>query len=90
MDFDLREFQGMELAKQLTNPESVILWGKQVAAAKDGRLPPTECPHPMSAIDLYVDEEAGREGRPTNLFECTICHRLLRLVDAHRKEATDG
>lgn len=72
------------------NPEAKILRDQAVAAAKDGRLPPTPCPHPLSAIIQWVDEEKGREGRPTNLFECRQCGRNLFLVDAHGKTAVDG
>lgn len=86
-DFDMK---GVEIVKNIGNPESYLLWSKQVVAAKDGRLPVNICPHPLSAIEQYADEEPGRKGRPTNLFECTICHRLLRLIDAHGKSATDG
>lgn len=87
---DVRELKGVEIVKNIGNPESHLLWAKESAAAKDGRLPANACPHPISAIEQYVDEEPGREGRPTNLFACGICHRLLRLFDAHGKEALDG
>jgi len=90
MDFDIRELKGLDIVKQVVNPESYLLWAKQVAAAKDGRMPPSACPHPLSAVEIYVDDTPGREDRPTNLFECTICHRLLRLFDAHGKESSDG
>jgi hypothetical protein len=87
---DIRDLQAGTVIKQIGNPESNLLWAKERAAAVDGRMPLTPCPHPMSAIEQFVDEEHGREGRPTNLFACGVCKRLLRLIDAHGKEALDG
>lgn len=76
--------------KPLVNPEASILRNKEVAAAKDGRLPPTLCPHPLSAVIQWVDKEPGREDRPTNFFQCQACNRNLFLVDAHGRAAVDG
>lgn len=87
---DIRDLKGVEVVRHIGNPESSILWSKERSAAADGRMPPTPCPHPVSAIEQYIDEEHGREDRPTNLFACGLCHRHLRLADAHGKEAMDG
>jgi hypothetical protein len=60
--------------------------------AAAGEVRKTGCPHPMSAVGQFMDDMPGvdRSGRPTNLFECTICRNLLRLVDWNGNEAVDG
>lgn len=78
------------IIRPIANPEADILRNKEIGAARDGRLPKTECPHPASAVEAYVDGERGREGRPTNLFHCSICSRMLFMVDAHGQTASDG
>lgn len=88
-DIDPRELVGLEVVKRIDHPEIYNLWSREVFAAKDGRLPPTECPHPISSMEQYEDEAPGREGRPTNLFACGLCHRSLRLFDAFGKAASN-
>jgi hypothetical protein len=44
----------------------------------------------MHAITQFVDEEPGREDRPTNLFTCDMCGNHLFIVDAHGVPAADG
>lgn len=81
-----------DIISHIGDPDPVILRDKDLAAALDGRMPPNACPHPMSAMEQFVDEEPGRarSGRPTNLFQCGVCHRLLWLVDAFGKPAAEG
>ena len=78
--------------KHINNPEPFIVRAREAGRARDGALPKTLCPHPVSAVEQYVDDDGlvGRNGRPTNLFQCMLCNNLLRLVDFHGKEATDG
>lgn len=78
------------IIRPISNPEADTLRKMEIGRAKDGRLPKSPCPHPASAVELYVDEEPGRAGRPTNLFHCGICKNLLFLVDAHGQTASDG
>lgn len=78
--------------KYINNPDPMIVRAREAGRAKAGDLPKTLCPHPVSAIGQYVDDDGavGRDGRPTNLFACTLCNHLLRLVDFHGNEAMDG
>ena len=70
-------------------PDTKIIRNQAVAAAKRGE-PRSECIHPMHAITQFVDEEPGREDRPTNLFTCQQCGNHLFIVDAHGVPAADG
>lgn len=76
--------------KYIDNPDPRILRLQAQTQAKHNEYPTTACPHPASAIGQFIDEEAGRAGRPTNLFQCDICKTLLWLVDPYGKTATDG
>jgi hypothetical protein len=59
-----------------------------VQQALEGSLPTTECPHPISRIgQFYDDEHGGKEF--VNLFECQDCHTTLWLSDPHGKDAAD-
>jgi hypothetical protein len=78
--------------KHLPSPDPRIVRARLKAAAKAGEIPVSPCPHPVSAIQQYIDEVATRDrySRPTNLFECMLCHQQLRLVDFNGKDAKDG
>lgn len=84
------DFANIDIVKHIANPEAYALRSSARAAAKDGRAQPTGCPHPVSAIVQFVDEEPGRVGRPTNYFQCELCHTPLWLVDPFLNEAQDG
>lgn len=84
MDSTVKNLSGAEIDPRLWR-------AKEKARAAAGELPQTACPHPISAIEQFVDEEPGaRYYRPTNLFMCTICKQMLRLVDFNGKDAIDG
>jgi len=74
----------------VTHPQVADMWSSHVSACRDGRLPETDCPHPQMNIQQYVDCAPGqRDGDFVNLYECMLCHRLLRMVDGHGKAALD-
>jgi len=81
-----------DILKHIPNPEPMIIRAREAGRAESGALAPTLCPHPISAVLQYVDDDGtvGRDGRPTNLWQCTVCNHLLRLVDFHGTEASDG
>lgn len=78
------------IIRHIANPEADTLRRQEIERAKAGTLVNVGCPHPLTAISQFADEEAGREGRPTNLFQCDVCRALLFLVDAHGQTASDG
>lgn len=81
-----------DFIKHINNPEPAIIRAREAGRAASGELLRTECPHPVSAIDMVVDDDSGvnRNARPTNLFICSICNHKLRLVDFYGTEARDG
>jgi hypothetical protein len=81
-----------DIVTHIGNPDPIILRDQAIAAALDGRKQATACPHPISAIEQFVDEEPGREryARPTNLFQCGVCRELLYLVDPFGRPAAEG
>lgn len=88
------DFKFTDTLKYIESPEPYVLRIKAVSAAKAGDMPYGQamCPHPVSSMDWLYDHvnEADREGRPTNLFECRLCHATLFLVDGNGKSASDG
>lgn len=78
----------VDIVRHIVNPDTWILRNQERARAKLTK--PSVCPHPLSAIEQFVDEEPGRAGRPTNLYQCVACKSLLRLVDFWGQEAADG
>lgn len=78
--------------KHIANPDPEIVRLREAARGRAGEVRKTGCPHPMSAIDWVVDDDSsiGRHSRPTNLFICSACNGMLRLVDFNGVEATDG
>lgn len=87
LDYD----KGTEMVKPIRNPQAFILRSNAAAGAARGEYPNKECPHPIEMVEQYVDEDpaAKRKGRALNLFECTLCHSLLWLVDPYGNEALD-
>src|SRR4051794_7549264 len=83
--------QGESLLK-VDRPEPWIKRKQAVDAAKQGTYPIKQCQHPVSRINQFFDHvnDADREGRPTNLFECEVCHSLLFLADPYGRVASDG
>jgi hypothetical protein len=79
-----------DFMKNIPNPEPWILRAQAKGQVKAGAYKKTLCPHPVSAVDQFVDQEPGRVDRPTNLFQCSICNSFLWLVDPHGTEAKDG
>jgi hypothetical protein len=80
------------LLKPMFNIEAEIIRNKALAAAKRGEYPRSGCPHPVQAVEQFIDEDPStrRNGRPTNLFECTICHSLLWLINPYGEAASDA
>lgn len=80
-----------DIIKNIPRPDPRIMRAREAARGRAGEIPDKGCPHPTSAIEQFVDEEPGaRYYRPTNLFQCTLCNQLLRLVDYNGRDATDG
>lgn len=81
-----------DILKHLTSPDPEIIRLREAGRARAGEVRQTNCPHPMSAVDWVVDDDSaiGRHSRPTNLFVCSACGGMLRLVDFNGKEAMDG
>ncbi len=81
-----------QVLRHIPNPEAHLLREKAYLAAQAREYPRKGCPHPISAIEQYLDDDpsAHRESRPTNLFECSICHSLLWLVSPYGEAASDG
>lgn len=79
-------------ALNLATPEPWIKRKQAVDQAKKGIYPKTECLHPISMVVQMYDHvnEADRHGRPTNWFECEVCHSMLFLVDPYGRTAQDG
>lgn len=81
-----------DIVKNRNDYEATVVRNMQRAHAADGTLPVAKCPHPISAVEQFVDDMGYRNRymRPTNLFQCTICNQYLCLVDFHGREAKDG
>jgi hypothetical protein len=81
-----------DILKHIGNPDPEIVRLRELARGKAGQVKESGCMHPMSAVDWVVDDDSsiGRHSRPTNLFVCSACNGLLRLVDFNGKEAVDG
>ena len=81
-----------DIIKHIDSPTPEIIRFREAARARAGEVSTKGCPHPVSAIDWVVDDDGttGRNGRPTNLFVCTVCNNFLRLVDFNGIEAKDG
>ena len=77
---------------RLDLPEPWLKRKQAVEAAKRGEYPKTDCPHPVSRAVWMEDfvTESDRIGRPTNWFECEVCHSILFLVDPYGTVASDG
>ncbi len=80
---------GVSPIRHIAQPEADLMRKSEVAAVRAGK-PDNQCPHPVSAIEQYVDKVPGRVDRPTNLYQCTICHDTLWLVNPHGRAASDG
>jgi len=80
-----------DVLKHIESPDPAIMRAKEAAKARAGEIPQTPCPHPASAIDWVIDEDTRIHRQvPTNLFVCSLCKQMLRLVDFNGKEAIDG
>lgn len=81
-----------DILRHIENPDPEILRRKEEARARSGAVVTNGCPHPMSAVEQFVDDDPGtsRNARPTNLFLCGVCRNFLRLVDFNGTEAKDG
>lgn len=81
-----------DFVKRIDSPDAAVVRMRELARAKAGKVVNTGCPHPVSAIEQFVDDAGyvGRNDKPVNLFMCTICSSLLRLVDYNNTEAQDG
>ena len=83
-----------DILRYIETPEPYLIRLKAAKAALKGEMPlPHQlCPHPVSKIIQFEDvvRETDRDGRPTNLFECQLCHATLFLVDGRGKSAADG
>lgn len=93
MSFDPRDYdKNTEFLKNIANPEAFVLRSKARAAAGRDEYKQTGCPHPFAAIEQYIDFDPGvkRNEMPCNLFECSLCHTLLWLVDPYGNEVPDG
>lgn len=78
--------------KHIENPDPMLARLRESARAKSQAMPHNGCPHPMSALSHFVDRTGttDRYDRPTNLFQCELCHNLLRVVDFWGNEASDA
>lgn len=78
--------------KNIADPEARIMRAKLKAQAAAGVIKKTGCPHPVSALQQYIDDTGyvHREGKPINLLVCTICKTELRIVGYDGVEAMDG
>lgn len=88
---DPRELKGEDIIAPMTVDAS-LLWEQEVTAAKTGKLPMSECPHPIGALNAFQQQDLQPGTRQTamvNLFACDACKRLLRIVDAHGRSASD-
>jgi hypothetical protein len=83
---------GDETLKPIYNPEAYHFRSKYRGAAERGELQNTGCRHPIPNIKGYVDEDPARkrDGKLVNLFECSICHMPLWLVDPWGKAVSDN
>jgi len=83
-----------EVLRYIPTPEPHMLRKMARNAGKKKELPVNQmlCPHPVHAVVWMQDHinEVDRIGRPTNLFQCEICHATLFLVDGRGKSAADG
>ena len=81
-----------ELVKPIYNPEAWALRNQAQGAANRGEYPKKDCKHPFAYLEQYVDTDPSvkRKELPTNLFECTVCHSLLWLVDPYGNVKSDG
>lgn len=72
-----------ELVRPVYNPEAWVMRDKLKSAAASGKLPKTECTHPLDLLRQYVDDDPSmkREGRLVNLFECGVCQMLVWFTD---------
>lgn len=72
-----------EILRHIHNPEAFLMREKFRGMATRGDLKRSGCTHPFAMIQQYVDDDplATRRGRDVNLFECTVCHMPLWLVD---------
>lgn len=79
----LNSLKGEDTIKPIYNPEAFVLRSKAKAAAERGEIQKSGCPHPISQIEQYMDDDPlrKREGKMVNLFECGACHMLFWLVD---------
>lgn len=78
--------------KNIVQPEAEVLRLQYAGQFNSGQRPVTGCPHPISAIQHFVDDtgETKRNGRPINLLICTICQTEGRLVMFDGVTACDG
>jgi len=77
---------GVAPIKQI-NPDAQLMRKTEVLAAKD--RPATECPHPLNAVQQFIDDRPGEPDLPVNLWQCGVCKSLIWLVDAHGKAVAD-
>lgn len=78
---------GVAPIKQI-HPDAQLMRKSEVGAAMSRPAP--ACPHPLSAVEQFVDDEPGQANKPVNLWQCTVCKSLIWLVDAHGKAVSDS
>lgn len=71
------------------NTDAQLLRKSAVTEARGGRPAPV-CDHPLHAVEQFVDEQPGMHPRAVNLWQCTICHEFIWLVDSHGKAVADS
>lgn len=78
--------------KRINDPDPMLLRRQMRGQAAEGKIKPTGCPHPISALMQYEDDMGyvHRQGRPTNLFACSICNMHGRIIMFDGVEAKDG
>ena len=72
-----------EILRPIYNPEAWVMRDKLASAAHRGELTKTGCRHPLAELRQFIDDDPSqkRDGRPTNLFECSQCHMIVWFVD---------
>lgn len=83
------DLKGVDLIKQVEHPEPYLLRRQAINAAQAGEYPRTNCPHPQSAVEQFVETDSGKRRGPVNLFMCSICHTHLWYTDPYGRAASD-
>lgn len=80
------DLKGMEMVKAVEHPEPYLLRRQYIGQARAGEYPKTLCPHPVQAVQQFVDDKTNQQA---NLFVCSVCNSALWLTDPYGKAAAD-